>query len=805
MTLVIPLAERKIVRQTTRISLAVALALIFISTFTLFSYGQTAQTLLTRHVPQVVVNGKAQLLGQLPASQIMRFDIVIPLRDQPGLDLFLQDLYNPASPFYHLFITPPEFTERFGPSQEDWDALVAFAKASGFQIFSGTRDERDLRVTATVAAIERAFHVSMGIYQHPIEDRVFYSLDREPTVNLPFPLMHVSGLDNYSIPRSMRKSRYDYAKAHGIDPDAIANATTGSGPSASFLGSDMRAAYYCNGTCGTGTLTGSGQNVALFEYEGTDLVDLGDYYTNVGQTLPFTPTLISTDGTSTSCTWASGKCDDGEQTLDMTQALGMAPGMKMLYMYVGNTDTAIISAMVATVDAPLSMQIGCSWGWTDTNKSTDETYWQQMATQGQNFFAASGDDATWCSSSSSRCYPFPADDPYVVAVGGTDLTTSSAAGPWNSETGWASSGGGIDPLHFAIPSWQQISGVINSSNKGSTTYRNGPDISANANYTFYTCDDQGHDSNYGGAECGANIYGGTSFAAPMWAGYLALANQQAHANGGELIGFINPIIYPQAAQGGTTYSNLFHDITSGTAGSNWAVTGYDLVTGWGSPNGTGLIDALAGLQVGTPAVTLSPASLMWGKIVVGVTSGAKTVTLTNTGTAALDIGNIATSGDFAQKIVAKSCGSALAAGTSCVIEVTFTPTQIGVRTGTLTITDNASNSPQTVPLSGTGIPQATLTPTSKTFPAEMVGTSSPAVVFTLANKQSVTLSNIMISTTGDFSVSTTTCTTSLAAKSKCTISVVFTPTMTGTRTGTLKVSDSANNSPQTSSLTGTGK
>jgi len=662
--------------------LAVALALIFISTFTLFSYGQTAQTLLTRHVPQVVVNGKAQLLGQLPASQIMRFDIVIPLRDQPGLDLFLQDLYNPASPFYHLFITPPEFTERFGPSQEDWDALVAFAKASGFQIFSGTRDERDLRVTATVAAIERAFHVSMGIYQHPIEDRVFYSLDREPTVNLPFPLMHVSGLDNYSIPRSMRKSRYDYAKAHGIDPDAIANATTGSGPSASFLGSDMRAAYYCNGTCGTGTLTGSGQNVALFEYEGTDLVDLGDYYTNVGQTLPFTPTLISTDGTSTSCTWASGKCDDGEQTLDMTQALGMAPGMKMLYMYVGNTDTAIISAMVATVDAPLSMQIGCSWGWTDTNKSTDETYWQQMATQGQNFFAASGDDATWCSSSSSRCYPFPADDPYVVAVGGTDLTTSSAAGPWNSETGWASSGGGIDPLHFAIPSWQQISGVINSSNKGSTTYRNGPDISANANYTFYTCDDQGHDSNYGGAECGANIYGGTSFAAPMWAGYLALANQQAHANGGELIGFINPIIYPQAAQGGTTYSNLFHDITSGTAGSNSAVTGYDLVTGWGSPNGSGLINLLAptgGLQSQTITFTTSaPSSAAYNSTfsVAATASSGLTVAFTASGSCSVvDHGNgtatyTMTSGSGTCSVIANQAGNSSYSAAPTVTQTT---------------------------------------------------------------------------------------------------------------------------------------
>ena len=81
----------------------------------------------------VVADGQARLLGRLPANQTLNFDIVLPLRDRTGLQIFLQQLYDPASPFHHLFITPQEFTERFGPSQEDWDALVAFAKANGFQ------------------------------------------------------------------------------------------------------------------------------------------------------------------------------------------------------------------------------------------------------------------------------------------------------------------------------------------------------------------------------------------------------------------------------------------------------------------------------------------------------------------------------------------------------------------------------------------------------------------------------------------------------------------------------------------------
>ena len=173
---------------------------------------------------------------------------------------------------------------------------------------------------------------------------------------------------------------------------------------------------------------------------------------------------------------------------------------------------------------------------------------------------------------------WPADDAYVVSVGGTDLLPPSAGGPWKSETAWVDSGGGITPDKIAIPAWQKLSGVINSSNKGSTTFRNGPDVSANANFTFYTCADQ--------TTCLANSYGGTSFAAPMWAGYIALVNQQLAANSQPTIGFINPTIYPQNVT--SSYAADFHDITSGTSGSYSAVTGYDLVTGWGSPN-AGLI------------------------------------------------------------------------------------------------------------------------------------------------------------------------------------------------------------------------
>ena len=587
------------------LSIAVLLSLV-----TVAAINAQAQSMSTRHVREVTRTGAAKPIGQLPPDQTMTLDVVLPLRDPAGLNSFLKELYDPSSPSYRQFLSVPEFTARFGPTEENYDAVVRYLKSYGFEVTGGTRDGMDVLIKGPVSAVEAAFRVSMRTYQHPTEDRIFYAPDREPTTGLSFALWHVSGLDNYSIPHPMYVKRSDYAKAHGINAeDVVSHATTGSGPSASFLGSDMRAAYY-----GGTALTGAGQNLGLFEFLGTDLADLTTYYKNVGQTNNVPITLLSTDGTSTSCvdTRAGGDCDDTEQTLDMTQAIGMAPGLSSLVMYIGSVDTAIISAM--TTHSPLPTTIGCSWGWTPADPSTLNPYFQKMAAQGQNFFAASGDSSTWSASNEA----WPADNAYIVSVGGTDLVTASAGGAWKSETAWTDSGGGISPDSIPIPSWQQLSGVINSTNKGSTTLRNGPDVAANANFTFYVCADQ--------TTCTANEYGGTSFATPMWAGYVALVNQQLANEGDPTIGFINPIIYQQNIT--SSYATDFHDITSGTSGSFSAEVGYDLVTGWGSPNGVGLINALATTST-SPAfsITASPASVS----VVQGSNGTSTITTTVSG------------------------------------------------------------------------------------------------------------------------------------------------------------------------------
>ena len=559
-----------------------------------------AQAVKTRHLPDAIERGQVAPNGRLPQNRELQLDLVLPLRDPAGLKSFLADVYNPKSPNFRHWLTPQEFTARFGPTQAQYNEVLRFARTNDLQVVGGSRDQMLVQVRGTVGAVESALHVSLNTYPHPTENRTFYGVDREPTPNLSFSLWHISGLDNFSIPKPLYVKKTDFAVAHGVYPEqVVSHATTGSGPSASFLGSDMRAAY------ATGTaLTGSGQHVGLLEYYGANLSDLNTYYANVHQTNSVPVNLISTDGTSTTCNYPS--CDDTEQILDMTQALGMAPGLAGLDVYIGSTDTAIISAM--TTHSPLPSTIGCSWGWTPADPSTLDPYFQKMAAQGQNFFAASGDSSTW----SSRNEAWPADDANVVSVGGTDLVTASAGGPWSSETAWVDSGGGISPDKIAIPSWQAQAGVINSSNKGSTTYRNGPDVSANANFTFYVCADQ--------TTCTANNYGGTSFAAPMWAGYIALVNQQLVANSKPTIGFINPTIYN--ANVTSSYSTNFHDITSGTSGSYSAVTGYDLVTGWGSPT-PALITTLAGTS-STPGfyISASPSAV---SILQG-SNGSSTIT-----------------------------------------------------------------------------------------------------------------------------------------------------------------------------------
>ena len=516
---------------------------------------------LTPHVPPAVVNGQASLAGEMPSTERMSLAVSLPLRHEADLDNLLQQIYDPQSPNYHRYLSVEEFTERFGPSLDDRDAIVRFAEAHGLTVTEAHANRLVVDVEGPVANVEKAFHVTMGVYRHPAGNRTFYAPDREPTLDLEVPVLHISGLDNFTLPhaKNVRPSQA---------PDQAAKAT-GSGPHGQFIGSDMRAAYY-----GSGPLTGAGQSVGLFEYAGYEISDVQLFFKNVNQPLNVPVAGVRLNGVPLQCPPTS--CDDSEQALDIEMAISMAPGLSQVVVYVGSSDVSIFSKMAAD---NTSKQLSCSWGWTDDESSLDPIF-KEFAAQGQTVFVATGDNGSGTPGNSV----WPADDPYVTAVGGTDLTTNGPGGAWESETGWSGSAGGPSKNKIPIPAYQKLPGVIDSSNAGSTTLRNIPDVAAEANTNQYSC--------YDGSCSGGN--GGTSYAAPQWAGFMAMVNQQAVANGAATFGFLNPTIYELGVR--ANYGQYFHDIVSGSNGKYSAVVDYDLVTGWGSFDGPTLLEALVAVR-----------------------------------------------------------------------------------------------------------------------------------------------------------------------------------------------------------------
>ncbi len=555
---------------------------------------QLASPVLAHHVPAIVSSGQAARVGSLPESQSMNVSMVLPLRNSAALANLLADLYDPSSPKFRQFLSVAEFTEQFGPTADDYGKVVRFAQASGLAVTDSPDNHLIVPVRGTVAQIQSAFGVTLNVYQHPTENRTFYAPDREPTPAVGVALKYVAGLDNFVIPH--------HAAVKATSEQMMAD-VIGSGPGGtSYVGSDLRAAYY-----GGTALTGSGQAVGLYEYQsGYDIADVNETFRRSGQTYSVPINNVVLDQVPPG---ANGS--DVEQVMDIVAAIGMAPGLSQVRVYMGNVDVDIYNKMASE---NIAKQLSVSWIRQVDDSTQVEPIFQEMAAQGQTLFAATGD---WGSYPAPSYGAYPAEDPYVTGVGGTDLLTSSAGGSWLSETAWTASGGGISPDGIAIPSWQ--TGVANSLNGASKTLRNSPDVAALANPSFYICET---------GEC--SPWGGTSLATPLWAGFMALVNQQAveagkAPKGG--LGFINPALY--AIGEGSSYANDFHDVSGGSNGGFQAVTGYDLVTGWGSPKGQNLINALAGAPAS--GFTLKNSAMPNGLFVAPGASGTTTIAVNDMG------------------------------------------------------------------------------------------------------------------------------------------------------------------------------
>ncbi len=366
-----------------------------------------AQQQLTGHVPAVVAG--LQPLGLLPATNHLQLAIGLPARHQEALTQLLRDIYDPASPNYHHYLTPAQFTEQFGPSEADYQAIIAFARRNGLTVTATHPNRLLVDVKGTVAEVQKAFHVTLHTYQHPTENRTFYAPDSEPTVDLTVPLLHISGLDDYALPRPNLVAR-PLSSAANAAPNA------GSGPGSTYMGQDFRAAYVPDSS-----LNGSGQVVGLLQFDGYTPSDIAYYETAAGLS-SITLSNVLIDGASG---LPSGSGGEVEVSLDIEMVISMATNVSQVMVYEAANPSPFVDILSRMASDNVAKQLSCSWYISGgTMQPTADVIFQEMAMQGQSFFCASGDDDAY-----TGLINFPSDTPYVTEVGGTTLTTTGPGGP----------------------------------------------------------------------------------------------------------------------------------------------------------------------------------------------------------------------------------------------------------------------------------------------------------------------------------------------------------------------------------------
>lgn len=578
-----------------------------------------AEKTLSGHVPPAAKH--LTPVGRLSSTNQLRLAIGVSLPHRDQLTAFVEQLYDPANPNYRHYLTPQQFTERFGATEADYEGVIAFALRNHFKIKKLYSNRMLVDVTASVGDLERALKLTMRVYQHPTEPRTFYAPDAEPSVPANLAIADISGLNNYLLPRPKNLFR--------MPPEQLAKSTPkqGTGTNGLYQGNDFRAAY-APGV----SLTGAGQTVALLEFDGYTASDIASYESIAH--LPSVPLQnILIDG-------ADGSAGPGniEVALDIEMAVSMAPGLSQIRVYEAPNPSPQNDLLNQMVTDDAAKQISSSWGWGSGPQTNTDAIFLEMAAQGQTFFNAAGDSDAFTTGSNSvngvdntSLENAPSSCPYITQVGGTELTTTGPGGSWESETVWNSGGGegssgGISSF-YSIPTWQ--TGISMTANHGSLTNRNIPDVAMTALNIFVVFTENGMSTNGG--------VGGTSCAAPLWAGFTALANQQAAADGKAPVGFLNPTLY--AIGKGPNYSSDFHDITTGnnywsSSPANFpAVAGYDLCTGWGTPAGMTLIDALLPDDL---TITPSAGFAASGPIGGPFTPSSLELVLTNTGTATLN-------------------------------------------------------------------------------------------------------------------------------------------------------------------------
>jgi subtilase family serine protease len=537
---------------------------------------------LADQVPDVVARSKD--LGPSDPARVLHLAVSMPYADPAGMAAFVDGVSDPASKTYRQFITPEEVGARFGLSDKQVQGVVDHLTANGFKIVLVAKNHLNILADCTVAQAEKAFGISIHEFQALRDDEPgntrYFANTTDPTLpaGIAASVIYIEGLESFTKPQPRILNPTQTRTLYSLAP------------------------MYSGGT------RGQGRTIGISSFDGYRLTNVPLYYNQYGLAAP--PGGAGTNITVVTVGGGSGTgTPSGEGDLDIQMPLGVAP-LCTMRVYDGG---ALTSVLTQEANDNLADVISESYGWnlsTSAGSSAHNVH-LSMSAQGITYMAASGDNGT-----TLEPYSYPNSDPDVLSVGGT-VASVNGAGTRTSEVGWAGSGGGWGTKTYSfnvLPSWQHGTGVPTGTNK-----RLVPDVALSASgssgaYYFFA----------NGSLQGGSV--GTSFASPVFAGSLAVAEQQIIAQGGlapnaagkQRFGRLQDLIYSQNGR-----SDVWYDITSGSNGSlpsgggtSSAGVGWDSVTGWGAINFSAFV-ASVGSGCVAPTVTANPSSVV-------VCSGATT-------------------------------------------------------------------------------------------------------------------------------------------------------------------------------------
>lgn len=513
---------------------------------------------------------RSMKLDHTDPNRLLHVSVSLPYGDPEGMQRFVDSVSDPKSPNYHKYITPEEVGARFGLSGNKVNQVAAYLRSQGFKINLQAKNHLAILADCTVGQAEAAFGTVINDYQsqdpkEPGRQNFFsFSKDLQLPTEIASYVIDVSGLENYTKPQ-MR----------------------------TILTPTQTRTLYNLAPIYNGGLQGQGRTIAISNFDGYKTSNIPLFYSQYGLPTPSGGVnsnvhIVTISGGNAATT------PQGEGDLDIQMVLGQAP-LCNFYIYDGGSSD-LIGTLTREVNDNLADVISESYGWNLPAASATSAHnlHLSMTAQGITYMAASGDSGT-----TLEPYSYPNYDPEVLLVGGT-VATTDASGNRSSEVNWTSGGGGWSNNTATFntrPSWQTGTGVPTNVN-----HRLSPDIALHAGgsgaYYFYLNGSL------------ASGYVGTSFACPVFAGGLGVAEQKIIANGGlpansagkQRFGRIQDLIYGQNGR-----SDVWFDITSGSNGTlpdgttSSAHTGWDYCVGWGPINWNNFVATQGGSGPTVPA------------------------------------------------------------------------------------------------------------------------------------------------------------------------------------------------------------